>query len=208
MDEDRDKDKSHKLAPVPETGMPPSISVSLDVLKSAFIAEGLSAEQLANRYYLSISQVEGIIEEHKLDELRKAYVRQGVSKIQNQQVNQAQKLLDLELNFKKMRLLQLEKVLEDFMAYYGRHGDFYKRHPVSGEILKDTDGIPMQVHVPNVSKEIYQLKESVTLSEGLKKLLTELDDIINGKPKGEAVGDGDGEVIDMAQYDGLFQKKV
>lgn len=208
MDDQRDKDKSHRLIPAAETGMARRLSVSVDVLKSAYIAEGLTAEQLSDRYYLSLSQVEQIIQDHKLEELRRAYIREGVSKIQNQQINQAQKLLDLEFNFKKMRLLQLEKMLEDFMAYYGRHGDFYKRHPVSGGILVDTDGIPMQIYVPNVAKEIAQLKESVTLSEGLKKLMTELDDIINKKPKGEAVGDGEGEIIDMAQYDGLFKKKV
>lgn len=208
MDEDRDKDKSHKLIPPAETGMARRASISLDVLKSAYIAEGLNAEQLADRYYLPLSQIEQIIEDHKLAELRRAYIREGVSKIQNQQLTQAQQLLDLELNFKKLRLQQLTKVLEDFMAYYGRHGDFIKRHPVTGAILKDTDGIPMQINVPNVSREIAQLKESVTLSEGLKKLMVEIDAIINDPPKGESVGDGDGDVIDMTQYDGLFKKKA
>lgn len=202
--EDRDLDKKIKVYKENSSVK----YITLEQVKSLYIASGMGAEQIAENTFLSIDKVNQIIEDHKLAELRRAYVREGVSKIQNQQVNQAQQLLDLELNFKKLRLVQLTKMLEDFMAYYGRHGDFYKRHPVSGEILRDTDGIPMQVYVPNVSKEIAQLKESVTLSEGLKKLMTELDDIINGKPKGEAVGDGDGEVIDMAQYDGFFKKKV
>jgi hypothetical protein len=204
MDDQRDKDKSFKLVPAPETGKARR-PVTLDVLKSAYIAEGLTVQQLAERYFLTESAVQKIVDDAKLPELRKAYVREGVSKIQNEQVNQAQRLLDLELNFKKMRLTQLEKQLEDFMAYFGRHGDFCKRHPVSGEILKDTDGIPMQIHVPNVSREIAQIKESVTLSDGLKKLMTELDDIINGKPKGEAAGDN---VIEMDEFDGLFKKRV
>lgn len=204
MDDQRDKDKSFKLVPSPETGKA-RIAVSVDVLKSAYIAEGLSVQQLAERYFLSESAVQKIVDDSKLPELRKAYIREGVSKIQNEQLGQAKKLLDLELNFKKMRLIQLERQLEDFMAYYGRHGDFYKRHPVSGDILKDTDGIPMQIHVPNVSREIAQIKESVTLSDGLKKLMSEIDDIINGKPKGEAAGDN---VIEMDEFDGLFRKKV
>lgn len=204
MDDQRDKDKSFKLVPSPETGKS-RIPVSLDVLKSAYIAEGLNVTQIAERYFLSEGAVQKIVDEAKLPELRKAYVREGISKIQNEQVNQAQKLLDIELNFKKLRITQLEKQLEDFLAYYGRHGDFYKRHPVSGEVLKDTDGIPMQIHVPNVSREIAQLKESVTMSDGLKKLMTELDEIINGGRKGEAVGDN---VIDMDEVDGLFRKKV
>lgn len=204
MDENRDNDKLLKLIPAQGTGQTHR-AVSLDVVKSAYIAEGLNTQEIADRYFLSVSQVDRIIEENKLPELRKAYIRAGVSKIQNEQIGQAQRLLDVELNFKKLRILQLEKQLEDYLAYYARHGDFYKRHPLTGEILKDTDGIPMQVFVPNVSREISQLKESVTLSEGLKKLMTELDDIINGKPKGEAADDG---VIDMTEVDGLFKKKV
>jgi hypothetical protein len=204
--DDRDEDKTIKLVPAPETGMSRR-PVSLEVLKSAYIAEGLSVEGLAERYFLPVDQVAALIEEHQLPELRKAYIRTGIAKIQNQQVDQAQTLMDLELSFKKMRITQLQKQLEDFMGYFGRHGDFYKRHPVSGEILIDTDGIPMQIHVPNVSNEIKNLKESVTLSEGLKKLLTDIDDIINGKPKPTAVGD-DGNVIDLEDFDGLFRKKV
>lgn len=206
MDDSRDKDKSHKLIPPQETGMARRTSVSLDVLKSAYIAEGLSSEQIADRYYLPVSQVEKIVEDGKLADLRKAYILAGVAQIQNQQMSQAQRLLDLELNFKKLRLTQLEKVLEDVMAYYGRHGDFSKRHPVSGEILRDTDGIAMQIHIPNVAREIAQLKESVTLSEGVKKLMTELDSIIHSKPKGQLTDDGD--IIDMTEYDGLFKKKI
>ena len=207
MEDNRDYDKKVKLVPAAETGKART-PVSLDVLKSAYIAEGLSIEQLAERYFLSIEAVKSIVEGAKLPELRKAYVREGISKIQNEQVNQAQRLLDIELNFKKLRIQQLEKQLEDFMAYYGRHGDFYKRHPVSGEVLRDTDGIPMQIHVPNVSREISQLKESVTLSDGLKKLMSDLDDLINPKgPRGEAVGD-DANVIEMDEFDGLFRKKV
>ncbi len=205
MDEDqRDKDKSFKLVPAPETGKS-KCAVSIDVIKSAFIAEGLSVTQLAERYFLAESAIQAIVDEAKLPELRQAYIREGLSKIQNEQLGQAQKLLDIELNFKKLRITQLEKQLEDFLAYYARHGDFYKRHPVSGEILKDTDGIPMQVLVPNVSREIAQLKESVTLSDGIKKLMSEIDAIINGKPKLEAVGDN---IIDMDEVDGLFRKRV
>jgi hypothetical protein len=202
--EDRDKDKFHKIVPSQGTGQTHR-AVSLDVLKSSFIADGLSAQDISDRYFLSLGQVEKIIEDHKLPELRREYIRNGLSKIQDQQVNQAQRMLDVELNFKRMRLIQLEKEIEDYMAYYSRHGDFYKRHPTTGEILKDTDGISMQLHIPNVSREIKDLKESVTLSDGLKKLLSNLDEIINGKPKGEAVGDN---VIDMDEIDGLFKKRI
>lgn len=202
--ENRDKDKSYKLIPQQGTGQTHR-EVSLDVLKSAYIADGLGISEIAERYHLSESQVERIVEEHKLPELRKEYIKDGLKKIRNTQLNQAQNLLDLELNFKKMRLVQLQKMLEDFMAYYARHGDFCKRHPNTGDILKDTDGIPMQIYLPSVTKEIQAIKETVTLSEGLNNLLSQLDDVINGKPKGEMI---DSNVIDMKEIDGLFKKST
>jgi hypothetical protein len=203
MDDNRDKDKSVKLVPAPETGQRP---VSLDVVKSAYIAEGLSVEAIAERYFLPTAIIQKVVDDAKLPELRKAYIREGLAKLQNQQLAQAQHLMDIELNFKKLRIQQLEKQLEDYLAYFSRHGDFYKRHPVSGDILKDTDGIPMQIFVPNVSREIKDLKESVTLSDGLKNLMSRIDDIIHGKPKADAP-DTSG-VIDMDQIEGLFQKKA
>lgn len=201
--EDRGKDKSHKLVPAQGTGQTHR-PVSVDIVKTAYIADGLSAQEISERYYLSLGQVEKIVEEHKLPELRREYIKTGLKTIRNTQLGQAQELLDLELNFKKLRLIQLQKMLEDFLAYYARHGDFYKRHPNSGDVLKDTDGIPMQVYLPSVAKEIHALKETVTLSEGLNNLLSQLDDVINGKPKGESV---DPNVIDMDDIDGLFRKK-
>ena len=206
MDEQRKKDQIHRLVPSPETGMARR-PVSVDVVKSAYIAQGLSAQAIADQYYLPLEKVEQLIAENNLPELRKAYVREGISKIQNEQVAQAQKLLDIELDFKKLRIVQLEKQLEDFMAYYGRHGDLYKRHPVSGEVLKDMDGIPMQLSIPNVAKEILHLKESVTMSDGLKRLMSDIDAIINGGRKSEVVDSGS-DVIDMDQIDGLFRKST
>ena len=202
--EDRDKDKVHRIVPQQGSGQTHR-AVSVDVLKSAFIAEGLSAQDISDRFFLSVSQVEKLIEEHNLPELRREYMKKGLEKIRDSQIGQAQKLLDLELDFKKMRLIQLENQLRDFMAYYGRHGDFYKRHPSSGEILHDTDGIPMQVYIPSVAKEIHALKESVTVSEGITKLLSQIDDIINGKKKQAEVSDAG--TIDMDEVDGLFKKK-
>lgn len=204
MDENRDKDKLTKLIPSQGTGQTHR-EISLDVFKSAYIAEGLTPEAMSQRFYLSLPQVQRIIDDHNLAELRRAYIRTGIAKIQNEQLNQAEQLLNLEISFKRLRLIQLQKKLEDYAAYYARHGDFYKRHPVSGEILIDTDGIPMQLPLPSVTREITQLKESVSLSDGLEKLLIKIDSIINAKPTGEAV---DPNVIDMDEVDGLFRKKT
>lgn len=202
MSDDRDSDKKISLVPQKETGKARR-AVTMDVVKTAYIAEGLSEEEICDRYFLSKDVVSKLIEDHNLPELRQAYIREGLQKIQNVQLHQAERLLDLETNFKKMRLLQLEDKLRDYMAYYSRHGDFYKRHPVSGEILKNADGIPMQLSIPNVTKEINQLKESVTLSEGIKKLMNDLDSLIHSKPQAEKVSE-DETIIDI---DALFTKK-
>lgn len=198
--ENRDKDKKHLMFPVN------SAPLSVDQIKSVYICEGISAEEIAERYKLPVLSIKALIEEHKLPELRSAYVRDGLSKLQNVQLGQAQKLMDLENSFKRMRIIQLEKMLEDYAAYYARHGHFYKTHPISGEILKDSNNIPMQIFVPNISKEIRDLKESVSLSEGLKNVLSQIDDIINKKPSrvAQPVNSDD---IEMDNFNGLFKKR-
>jgi hypothetical protein len=203
MSDEEDRDLDKKKAYFTESKV--TTLVSLDQIKSLYIASSMEPEQIAEETRIPIETIKDIIDEHKLPELRKAYIREGVAKLQNQQLHQAQKLMDLELNFKKMRITQLEEELKNFMAYYGRHGDFYKRHPVTGDILKDSNGIPLQLHIPNVSREISQLKESVTLSEGMKNLLGQLDDILNSRKGEEAVGNED-DIIDVTNLDGFFKK--
>lgn len=173
--------------------------VTLDVIKSRYIAEGLNAEQIAKECRLPVEKIQEIIEQHKLPELRKAYITEGISKIQNVQLQQSHQLMDLENNFKKLRILQIEDQLKDFVAYYNRHGDFYKRHPTTGDILKDNNGIPMQIKIPNVSRELQQLKESVTMSEGVRQLLNRLDEILQSSKPKETVQKED--VIDLAEYE-------
>jgi hypothetical protein len=204
--ENRDLDK--KTSIIPEKGTAPrSImhsGVSLEVIKSNFIASGMTAEEIADQLYLPLSRVQEVIETHNLVELRKAYIIEGISKIQNVQLNQSQKLMGLENDFKKLRIIQLEKQLEDYLAYFARHGDFYKRHPTTGDILKNTDGIPMQIKLPNVSRELAQLKESVTMSEGVRMLLNRLDEIINTKKPTESVIPGEDDIIDVSNYKHLL----
>lgn len=205
--ENRDLDK--KLNILPEKGAQgvPNIvkkdGISLDVIKSKYIASGMTAEEIAEDVFLPVSKIKEIIESNNLPELRKAHIILGLQKIQNTQIQQSQKLLDIENNFKKMRIIQLEKVLEDHLAYYARHGDFYKRHPVHGEILKNSDGIPMQVQLPNVSRELNQLKESVTISEGVRGLLHRLDEIMNtGKPEEPAE---DPDTFEVTDFNKMFE---
>lgn len=200
---DSDKKDLVKLVPMEETGMS-HLPVPVERIKSVFICEGISAAEIAERFHLSEAQVQKVITDNKLVDLRSAYVRQGIAKLQNTQLNQAQKLMDLESKFKGMRIIQLEKVLEDHLAYHAKHGHFYKLHPVTQEILRDTNGLPLQIKIPNIIKEITDLKETVTLSEGLKVLLAKLDDIINKPKDAEKI---DPNTIDMAQFGGLFQAK-
>ena len=205
-DEDRELDKLITITPEGVSGKLAkyrNLEVSLDVIKSKYIAEGKSAEEISKELLLPVQKIREIVEDHKLPELRKAYVIEGIQKIQNTQLQQSHKLLDLENNFKKMRIIQLEKVLEDHLAYYARHGDFYKRHPTSGEILLNSDGIPMQISLPNVAKELSQLKESVTVSEGVRGLLHRLDEIINTGRPAESAEDPD--TFDITEYDTMFE---
>lgn len=180
------------------------IQVGVEHIKSAYIVEGSSATELAAKFHLPIVTIEKIIQDNQLDKLRAAHIKHGLAQLQSIQLVQAEKLMDLETKFKRIRIIQLEKILEDYMAYYGKHGHFYKVHPITLEVMNDTNGIPIQIKIPNVGHEITQLKESVSLSEGLKNLLGQIDDIIN-KPKD--VDQLDPNVIDVTNFNGLFQKR-
>lgn len=179
------------------------IQIGVEHIKSAYIVEGLSAEDLSARFHVPVVTIQKIIQNNSLDKLRAAHIKHGLAQLQNMQLVQAEKLMNIETQFKKIRIIQLEKTLEDYMAYYSKYGHFYKVHPITGEILKDTNGIPVQIKIPNVSHEISQLKESVSLSEGLKQLLGDIDAIIN-KPKD--VESLDQNIID-ASFENLFEKK-
>lgn len=172
---------------------------------NTYICEGLTSTELATKFGLDPLVVSEFIENNELDKLRAAHIKHGLAKLQSTQLAQAEKLMTLENQFKRIRLIQIEKMLEDYMAYYSKYGHFYKVHPVTSEILKDTNGIPLQIKLPNVSSEITQLKESFSLSEGLKVMLSHIDDVIN-KPKD--VKKLDNSVIDVTSYDNLFKKKT
>lgn len=180
------------------------VHVGVEYIKSAYIVEGLSVAELATKFFVSSDIIQKIISDNKLEELRAAHIKHGLAQLQSMQLVQAEKLMNIETQFKRIRIIQLEKTLEDYMAYYSKYGHFYKVHPITLEILKDTNGIPMQIKIPNVAHEISQLKESVSLSEGLKQLLGNIDAIIN-KPKDETTLGGD--IIDVTNYNDLFKKK-
>lgn len=205
MDSDnQDEIKSKvRLVPAEETGMSKQL-ISIEHIKAVFVTEGVSAKEIADRFFLSETQVQKIIDDNKLEELRALAIKNGLASLQNMQITQADKLMTLETQFKRMRILQLEKMLGDYMAYYTTHGHFYKLHPVSGNVLLDTNGIPMQIKIPNITNEIRDLKESVSLSEGLKLLLGQIDAIIN-KPKD--VEKLDPNTITLESMGNIFQQK-
>jgi hypothetical protein len=202
-DQNRDKDKKHLILPSQGSGRT-NFPVSVDQIKSVYITEGVSDKEIADRFSIPLDSVKRIIDENQLEKVRADHVRDGLKHIQNVQVNQAQRLMDMEGSFKRMRIVQLEKILEDYMAYYARHGHFYKLHPITGEILKDQNGFPLQINIPNITKEIQSLKESVSLSEGLKLLLNQIDAIIN-KPR--KVDNVNSDIIDVTDYNNLFKPR-
>ncbi len=194
------EDSSGKHIIVTEVGQ-----FALERLTNDYIVDGCSAEDLSKKYLLPVETIQNIITANKLDTLRAAHIKHGLAALQNIQLHQAEKLMNIENQFKRIRIIQLEKTLEDYMAYYSKYGHFYKVHPITQEVLKDSYGIPMQIKIPNVSAEIAQLKESVTFSEGLKSLLSQIDDIIN-KPKDiENLNPTDIELT--KDFTGLFEKK-
>mgnify|MGYP003641030770 CR=1 FL=1 len=199
--ENRDNDKKIHILPPQGTKAPRLIKregVSLDIIKSMYIASGMNPDEIALQTCQPLEKIQEIINTHDLVELRKAYIIEGISKIQSTQLQQSHKLMDIENDFKKLRIIQLENELENYLAYFARWQDFYKRHPVTGDILKNSDNIPMQIKLPNVAKELSQLKESVTMSEGVRQLLHRLDEIINsGRPE-EVI---DNDIIDVATLD-------
>lgn len=154
--------------------------VSLDVIKTTYIVEGLSARQVANRFGIPLETVQAIIKEEKFAELRRAHVRHGMQLLQNLQVDQASTILELESKFKSIRLKQLKTRLDDYMAYYSLHGDFYRRDPETSKILKDQNGIPMQVGLPDAAKEMREVKEALVLSEGIKRVLAQVESVLKG----------------------------
>lgn len=180
-------------------------TVPFETIKTVYICEGLTPVELSKRFDLPVSFVENFIAENKLEDLRTAYVKNGLIKLQNIQIGQAEKLMDMDTQFKKMRIIQLEARLNDFLAYYAKYNHFYKIHPITGEILKDTNGIPIQIPIPNVSKEIAELKEVVSLSEGLKGLLKNIDDIINKPRDNEDANTLDAEFKDVGNFNDLFK---
>lgn len=202
--ENRDLDKITTIVPNKETGKAKTRAASLDVIKSSYIAEGLTAEEMCERFALAPEKALEIITEGNLKQLRKNYAKKGIQALQEKQLNQAQRLLEIEAKFKQLRVVQLESQLEDYLAYYARHGSLHKFHPITGEVLLDTDEIPLQLRIPSIIRELEQLKGSLTLSEGMKQLLVSIDEVID--PQGSLEGsEDDGDIIDLNNIDGLFK---
>jgi hypothetical protein len=199
----RELDKNTKLV-TDLTIAPADNELNVDALKTAFIVESLDAKSLATKFAISESTAAFYIEKYKLEDLRSSHVKEGLTTIKNVQLSQAEKLMDIESQFKRMRILQLESILEDHAAYFQRHGHFYRTHPVTGEILLDHDKMPVPIKLPNVTKELNDLKESVTMSEGLKHILSQIDDVINKPKPQERLSD---DPIDMLALDDMFKRK-
>lgn len=200
MKDDREKDKNYKICSTNSRK-----SITKDLLKSKYIAENLSIKELADMYNISKELIETHAKDENWNELRRVYIQSGIHKIQNTQLQQAQKLLDLDNNLKSLKLCQLEKMMENYAAYYARHGHLFKIHPVSGEILTNDENIPIPIKIPDVAKEIRALKESVTVSEGMKQLLDKLELIVN---VGTPIDEGESpDIIDITNFNGLFERE-
>jgi len=178
---------------------------TVEELQSVFITEDITIADLAKRYKMTYNTVEELSKENNWVDLRKAYIRSGVAKIQNSQIQQAEKLLSLENGFKKLKLIQLEKLMEGYSAYYERYGHLNKVYPDSGVEMKDTDGMVIPIKIPNVANEIRNLRESFNVGEGLYKILDKLNEIMAaGQPVKELEVP---DIIDISEYSELFEEK-
>lgn len=203
MKDDRDLDKITTLCPEKGSHGKP---VSRDVVKSDYICSGLSADEIAKKFKLSITVIERIIKDDKLQELRKSYITQGLAKLRNKQLTQVTDLLDLEHDFKQLRIVQLQESMKDYLAYYSRFGDLKKRHPITGDVLRDDNDIALTIKIPNIAKEIRDLKESITVASGASQILDQLDSMINS---GNLIEDNEEpDIIDIDEYSILFDRDV
>lgn len=149
-------------------------NITLAVFKAAYIGEGLSPSTLADRYSFDLEFVYGVIDEHGLEAIRVKTLEVGLERLQEDQLKQAEHLMNIELSFKRMKIIQLETKLKDLATYYEFHGDFYKRDPHTKEILENHDGIPIQLSLPNITKELGELEKALTISEGVRNLAKKL----------------------------------
>lgn len=170
-----------------------------------YVGGGKTCKEISEDLQLPYKYVRSIIRKNKLSDLRNVYLHKGIKKIQNKQLDQAERMLNVQHRFRWMRLKQLEDMLKEYMAYYERWGDFKLRHPDTLEILYSSNGIPKQLNLPRVTQEINSLKEGFTLSQGLKQLLYQIDDILN-KPKPPDRADSP-EFEHSDIYDAVFKKK-
>lgn len=153
--------------------------LNLDQIKAAYIADSLTPTQIADKFNIPVATVRAVIKEGRLIELRRIHVRDGLHRLQNKQIKHAQDLLELENNFKHMKIQQLKLTMEDHMAYLSYHGDFYRRG-ADGEIVKNKDGIPVTIPLPSADKTIKQLKDSLVMGEGLKQILAKIQLVLEG----------------------------
>jgi len=179
-------------------------NISKYSLKILFVAHGKSLEEISNETDIALSSLQNLCEMEKWEELRNIHIASGLQKIQNRQVNQATKLLDLENKFKELKIIQLEKILESYIAYYDKFGHLFQTDLISGEIIKNDAGIPIKLKIPDVSKEIRDIKESMITGAGVHQILEKIERIVE---KSNFVRkDESPDIIDISEYSELFEK--
>lgn len=127
-------------------------------------------------------------------------VRSGVHQ------EQGSRILSLESQFKEMRLQQLESHVVEYIAYFHKHGHFQKVHPITGEVLRDTNGFPLQIPIPSLMRELQQLKETMIFSESLDALVGELQDVIEVKSKPIKKSSSHYNLPTITTFNSLFKK--
>ena len=171
-------------------------TVALETLKYEYLTENLSVKDIATKHRIKTDTVRLIIRDNQLDVVKKSMLSYGLMKIKNKQLSQAEQLMNIDCEFRQIRIGQLQGRLQEFKDHHEKHGDFYVRNPENNEILIDVNGFKVSFPVNNVIQEIQEMKESISLSVGLEELLHKIDDIIHNTHH-------DAKYIDSPQKDDI-----
>lgn len=116
------------------------------------------------------------------------------------------RILSLDAQFKEMRLQQIESQVVEYIAYFHKHGHFKKVHPITGEVLRDTNGMPLSIPIPSLMRELQQLKETMIFSESLDSLVGQLKDVIEVKSKPDKKSISHYNLPSVTTFNSLFKK--
>ena len=149
--------------------------IKIEQIQNSYITENVTLEELAITYNLDSVFLVDLAKEEDWLSLRKKFIQEGMEKIQNDQVDYGKQLMDMGATLNKLKTKQLTEQTDAYVAYYAKHGHLNMISSADGSILRDMNGIPIPMKIPNVTREIAALKEGILVSDGLRKLMAQVE---------------------------------